>query len=328
MLDGDDNENNNNKHLLDASDEQTRPASVPRADRDITSAAPELHSAVVLAPTPPLTVSVPVSITPGTGVNTNTNNNNNGNGGNGYGNSYRCPPSHTATGTATTGSMGNTPPNISQGKKPVVHNTSGGGRSGRPPNINENSLQRRLECVLAVEDGMNMVDACAAYDISTRTFYRWLRSKPKLVELTSAAGNTSSPLLNSNSTANVNSVAPVHPVHRPAKRARHATPVKPPAPPKVVKDGRTRIEVIYPTKNDHSCDKTEIKMDRGIDMENKVTLNWYSGTTGRDIREAIIRRFGLKEDVMWGVNGADSEEVIVSPGMPSGKYSLFFSNNE
>lgn len=56
---------------------------------------------------------------------------------------------------------------------------------GRPPNVNENSLLRRLECVLAVErNELSMIDACRKYDISARTFYRWLRNRERLIQLT------------------------------------------------------------------------------------------------------------------------------------------------
>lgn len=65
----------------------------------------------------------------------------------------------------------------------------GRGSSGRPPNINENSLMRRLECILAVENGQyTMAEACKTYDISPRTYYRWLRTKQKLLELTQHPG--------------------------------------------------------------------------------------------------------------------------------------------
>ncbi|KAI0563827.1 Trp repressor/replication initiator [Gracilaria domingensis] len=58
-------------------------------------------------------------------------------------------------------------------------------RPGRPPNINENSLMRRLECIMAVDTGrMTMSEACQHFDISARTFYRWLRNKERLIELT------------------------------------------------------------------------------------------------------------------------------------------------
>ncbi|CAN8064183.1 unnamed protein product [Agarophyton chilense] len=58
-------------------------------------------------------------------------------------------------------------------------------RPGRPPNINENSLMRRLECIMAVETSrMTMSEACQHYYISSRTFYRWLRSKDRLIQLT------------------------------------------------------------------------------------------------------------------------------------------------
>lgn len=60
-----------------------------------------------------------------------------------------------------------------------------GARSGRPPNINENPLLRRLECVMAVETGrLQMADACLQYEISARTFYRWVNSKSELIRLT------------------------------------------------------------------------------------------------------------------------------------------------
>lgn len=56
---------------------------------------------------------------------------------------------------------------------------------GRPSNVNENPLIRRLECVLSVQTGRcSMTNACRAYDISARTFYRWLRDKPRLIQIT------------------------------------------------------------------------------------------------------------------------------------------------
>lgn len=58
-------------------------------------------------------------------------------------------------------------------------------RQGRPPNINENPLIRRLECILSVQRGyMSVADACREYEISARTYYRWLRDKTRLVQLT------------------------------------------------------------------------------------------------------------------------------------------------
>lgn len=68
---------------------------------------------------------------------------------------------------------------------PPLTRTRSKQRPGRPPNINENSLMRRLECIMAVETGrMAMLDACQHYDISARTFYRWLRTKDRLIQLT------------------------------------------------------------------------------------------------------------------------------------------------
>jgi trimeric autotransporter adhesin len=72
----------------------------------------------------------------------------------------------------------------SLGKEPVGAGAAMRKR-GRPPNINENSLIRRLECVLLVESGrVPLKDACQRYDISPRTFYRWLSSKERLISLT------------------------------------------------------------------------------------------------------------------------------------------------
>lgn len=59
------------------------------------------------------------------------------------------------------------------------------GRTGRPPNINENCLQKRLECVMNVlRNQMTITEACEHYHISPRTYYRWLNSKDRLIELT------------------------------------------------------------------------------------------------------------------------------------------------
>lgn len=299
------NNNNNNSLLLDASSKE----------QVVTG----LNPSPVLAP-------APLPAVPGTiSVSGSNNNSGSGNGGNGYGSSYRCPtsaPVHPAAASSGVGTtILNPNPQLSKRNNNPTAGTSNttGGRSGRPPNINENSLQRRLECVLAVEEGMNMVDACAAYDISTRTFYRWLRSKPKLVELTSAAAAAKSP-----SPSNTNTNLPSTP-SRPAKRTRHnvfptavPTTVPPTIPP--VQEGRTRIEVICHSK--HNINNNNI-------IESEIALNWYDGTSGNDIREAITRRFGLKQHMNWGIkNCADSEEVLISPGMPSGKYFLFFSGND
>lgn len=76
-------------------------------------------------------------------------------------------------------------PKQTKTQPPVRRNARSRNRPGRPPNINENSLMRRLECVMAVDSGrMNMLAACQQYEISARTFYRWLRNKDRLIELT------------------------------------------------------------------------------------------------------------------------------------------------
>ena len=76
--------------------------------------------------------------------------------------------------------------NISTNIDPTISTLrEGKRRTGRPPNINENSLIRRLQCVMAVElECISMNLACEFYKISSRTFYRWLRNKKRLLELT------------------------------------------------------------------------------------------------------------------------------------------------
>lgn len=70
-------------------------------------------------------------------------------------------------------------------ESPVGLGGLSGRKRGRPPNINENSLIRRLECVLLVESGrVPLKEACQLYQISPRTFYRWLSSKDRLIQLT------------------------------------------------------------------------------------------------------------------------------------------------
>ncbi len=57
---------------------------------------------------------------------------------------------------------------------------------GRRRNASEkHSLIQRVECLLSVQFGkMTLNQACIAYSISSRTFYRWLQEKDRLMELT------------------------------------------------------------------------------------------------------------------------------------------------
>lgn len=72
---------------------------------------------------------------------------------------------------------------------------------GRPPNINENSLVRRLQCLLDVQaQTMTMKEACERYSISARTFYRWLSDKDRLIELTGWDGKGFPQSLNQSNT--------------------------------------------------------------------------------------------------------------------------------
>ena len=81
------------------------------------------------------------------------------------------------------------------------------------------------------------------------------------------------------------------------------------APGRAVK--RPRVAVQEPAR-------TRIEVVSG---RRKTVLNWYAGAKSDDIRAAISRRFGIDES-RWFLNNADNEHVVLSHGIPSGRYHL------
>lgn len=303
------------------------------------------------------------------------------------------------------------------------------GRTGRPPNINENCLQRRLECLLSVESGKNsMQEACEQYDISSRTFYRWLRDKDRLIELTgcsdaappvqptpfarrmprahqtphtqhdpddrprvmelhsvrrgsgpvrspsqervAAATALASHALAKGATAATRkrpkdarddaarnkrardyhySPRPVYQlatyepaVAAPAQRLPYAAAphfsgehapaypyVKHHEPPRYYESDmyQPRQHYLPPEDDDQPVSGaalgTRIELMHG---RRKVVLNWYPGTSTDDIKNAIVRKFALHRDFQWALNNSADEEVLVSAGIPSGRYTLIVFN--
>ncbi len=54
----------------------------------------------------------------------------------------------------------------------------------------------------------------------------------------------------------------------------------------------------------------------------KVVLGFYRGSLAVDIKDSIARRFGLLKGAQWALIDQDGDEIVVSDGMPSGRYML------
>lgn len=162
---------------------------------------------------------------------------------------------------------------------------------------------------------MSMADACTAYDISSRTFYRWLRSKPKLVAAAASTDPESQTAHHAHTLASMAGAEVISQLEpkSPAKRPR-------------VESG-TRIEVV---RDSSRSTKPESAASSGTgagagSTSARAVVNWYPGARAEDIIASITRQLGLQSQ-RWYLTrtstGTDEEEVIVSEGLPSGKYAV------
>lgn len=78
--------------------------------------------------------------------------------------------------------------------------------------------------------------------------------------------------------------------------------------------GRTAVDGIV---SDFGKHRIEIMMGR-----RKVSIAWYEGAQTEDIKAAISRRFALLPGTQWALMDKNLDEVIISPGVPSGRYTL------
>ena len=63
--------------------------------------------------------------------------------------------------------------------------------------------------------------------------------------------------------------------------------------------------------------RIEIMMGR-----RKVTIAWYDGASAADIKAAIARRFALLPGTQWALMDRAYDEIVISDGVPSGRYTL------
>ena len=63
--------------------------------------------------------------------------------------------------------------------------------------------------------------------------------------------------------------------------------------------------------------RLEIMMGR-----RKVCIAWFDGATSEDIKATIQRRFALLPGTQWALMDKVMDEIVISPGVPSGKYTL------
>lgn len=69
--------------------------------------------------------------------------------------------------------------------------------------------------------------------------------------------------------------------------------------------------------SDFGKHRIEIMMGR-----RKVSIAWYEGARTEDIKAAISRRFALLPGTQWALMDKNLDEIVVSPGIPSGRYTL------
>lgn len=88
-----------------------------------------------------------------------------------------------------------------------------------------------------------------------------------------------------------------------------------------VKSNGSPVEDDVVHSQDHSpCQRKhriEIMMGR-----RKVTIAWYGGAAASDIKAAIARRFALLPGTQWALMDNAYDEIIISDGVPSGRYTL------
>lgn len=63
--------------------------------------------------------------------------------------------------------------------------------------------------------------------------------------------------------------------------------------------------------------RIEIMMGR-----RKVTIAWYHGASAEDIKTSIARRFALLPGTQWALIDRNFDEIVISSGVPSGRYTL------
>lgn len=276
-------------------------------------------------------------------------------------------------------------------------------RKGRPPNISENPLARRLSCIMSVTSGQtSMQAACREYDISARTFYRWMRSKQELIAVTGhggpaegAGGEGADRMAGPEADGAVDVTAGRPHGHElgsgdGARRTGLAAGAKKrmpkrcqlrqdggegganggvqaictvgeaPADVKEVRGGDCTADssggmmlALWPEAGGGRVNgegKGEGEGDGGIEAgrerkvkscgccdcgrgrkhrvvismgEVKAGICWYADALACDIKAVIRKKFGLTcEDSRWSLVDDFQDEVVISPGMPSGCYTL------
>lgn len=78
--------------------------------------------------------------------------------------------------------------------------------------------------------------------------------------------------------------------------------------------GRTAVDG---SVSDFGKHRIEIMMGR-----RKVSIAWYEGVRTEDIKAAISRRFALLPGTQWALVDKNLDEIIISAGVPSGRYTL------
>jgi Homeodomain-like domain len=232
---------------------------------------------------------------------------------------------------------------------------------GRPPNINENSLVRRLECLLAVDRGqISMKEACERYAISARTFYRWLSDKERLVELTgyfpglgdqmppaamgspnaAPAGQPASAVDLDTSDGTRKRIADVAfpsvadfaekrrlPATRPRTTIRTpgSQPMRPHlpgfSPPNRMPVQMSGQELRMAGRNGSPITPQKTRVTLEYG-DARAVLGWHFGANASEIRDAIARRFSIDDSMNWAFIDGDGDELVVSHAIPSGTYKI------
>lgn len=102
--------------------------------------------------------------------------------------------------------------------------------------------------------------------------------------------------------------------HREREEDRRQPEVRERTPPPV---GQRAVADVSSSDEETGRHRIEIMMGR-----RKVILAWYKGASTEDIKTSIARRFALLPGTQWALMDQNYDEIIVSAGVPSGRYTL------
>lgn len=81
--------------------------------------------------------------------------------------------------------------------------------------------------------------------------------------------------------------------------------------------GQNGADISEPVEEINGKHRIEVMMGR-----RKVIIAWYKGASAEDIKTSIARRFALLPGTQWALIDKNFDEIVISAGVPSGRYTL------